>query len=379
VARIVLGSYAVRFPLGGYFSWVLQWLLGFQQLGHEVYFVEKSGWPKSCYDPVQDRMGDDCSYGTRSLNAFLARFGLEDRWCFVDAQGSYHGLSERRVTEVIRSAELFLETVVDEWAEQASAARLRVLLEGEPGFTQMQMEEGRRAGEPLPCYDAYYTVGRSIGTPSSNVPTAGVCWRPIFDPVVMDLFPPTPSRPEAPFTTVMSWQAHKPFEFDGTTYHQKDVEFARFFDLPRRTSPALEIAVGGDVPEAELAQAGWRVREARAVTLSFDSFIDYIQASRGEFSVNKQVFVATRCGHFSERSAVYLACGRPVVMQDTGFSEHLPCGEGLFAVNDVEEAAAAIDAIIRDYAYHSRRAREIACEYLDARRVLGGLLRELGL
>ena len=135
---------------------------------------------------------------------------------------------------------------------------------------------------------------------------------------------------------------------------------------------------GKDVPERRLREAGWTVRNAHAVTTSFDRFWDYIRRSRGEFSVCKHVFVATHSGWFSDRSAAYLASGRPVVMQDTGFSQHLPIGRGLFAVNTVEEAAAAIDEIEGDYDAHSRAAREIAEEHLEATKVLGRMLNELG-
>jgi hypothetical protein len=178
----------------------------------------------------------------------------------------------------------------------------------------------------------------------------------------------------------MSWQAHEPIEFAGTTYGQKDVEFVKFMDLPRRTLAPVEIAVAGKhVPVEQLAGSGWRLRNAHAVTLSFDSWKNYIQASKGEFSVCKNVFVATNSGWFSDRSAVYLASGRPVVMQDTGFSTHLPCGRGLFAVHTVEEAAAAIDEINSDYEQHAKWARVIASEYLDTPKVLRRFLRELGL
>jgi hypothetical protein len=382
MARIVVASYAVRFPVGGYLSWVLQWLIGFQRLGHDVYFVEKSGWSESCYDPSKHIMTDDCSYGTAALQALLARFDLGDRWCFVDARGRYHGMSRRRVEKVFSSADLFVDTETHgTWLEDASHSRLRVLVEGDPAYTQIKWHNCLEAGEGLLDYDYYYTVGRNIGTGRSMVPTAGKPWRPIFHPVHVDLFPARPVDTGAPFTTVMSWQVFDPIEFDGVTYGQKDIEFIKFMDLPRRTKSPLEIAVGGgeNVPTRRLLKAGWRLRNPLEVTVSFDSFRDYIAASRGEFSVAKNVYVATNSGWFSERSAAYLASGRPVVLQDTGFSAHLPCGHGLFAVRTVDEAAAAIEAINSDYQGHSRWARDLALEFLDTRKVLTRFLKELSI
>ena len=111
-----------------------------------------------------------------------------------------------------------------------------------------------------------------------------------------------------------------------------------------------------------------------SVTATPWSYRDYIAQSRGEFSVAVNLEVKARSGWFSDRTAAYLAAGKPVVVQDTGFSEDLPCGEGLFAFRTIDDAAAAIDEIGRDYRRHCLAARRIAEEYLDARRVLTRVL-----
>ena len=381
MARIVVGSYMVRYPLGGMMSWVLQYLVGFQRLGHDVFFVEKSGYMDSCYDPAKNRMSNDCSYGVTAVQTLLKRFGMQDKWCFVDAQEHYHGLTRDRIVAVFKSADLFLDMGTHgAWLPEAAATRLRVLADGEPGFTQIKMAQQVAAGEVLPCYDFYYTSGSNIGTSKSIAPTAGREWRCLCHPVVTDLFRYEPVHRYAAFTTVMNWQSHRPIEFNGTTYGQKDVEFAKFIDLPSRVSIPLEVAVSGKrVPTIQLRSAGWQVRDAHEVTLSFDTFCDYIRSSKGEFSVCKQVFVAMHSAWFSDRSAVYLASGRPVVLQDTGFSAHLPCGRGLFAARTVDEAAAAIEDITAHYEQHAQWAREIAVEYLDAAKVLRRFLSELGI
>ena len=380
MARIVVGSWMIRYPMGGNLSWTLQWLVGFQRLGHDVYLVEKAGFPSSCWDPSQGTMSDDCSYGVATINELLAHYGLQERWCFVDATDSYHGLTRREVAEVFHSADLFVDIGTHgAWLEEAAASGLRVLVDGEPGYTQMKMENRRIVGQEPPVYDYYYTNGANIGTNRSSAPNADRAWRAIFNPVVVDLFENGSPSPDSAFTTVMNWRSHAAIEFDGKVYGQKDMEFANFMELPARTTVPLEVAVAGNkVPQDRLRECGWRVRDAHQVTASYRAYKDYIRNSRGEFSVCKNVFVATNSGWFSDRSAAYLASGRPVLLEDTGFSDHLPCGRGLFAVRSVSEAAAALQEVDGNYDRHSKWARELAREHLDARVVLRKFLRQVG-
>ncbi len=380
MARIVIGSWAVRYPLGGNLSWTLQWLIGFDRLGHEVYLVEKAAYPDSCFDPVRKVMSDDCSYGMATVTKLLERFGLENRLCYVDAQNNYQGLSRETIRSIFRSSDVFIDIGSHgTWLEEAQPSGTRVLVDGEPGATQMKMERMRRAGDPLPEYDHYYSNGACVGTDGCLAPTAGREWRPLFNPVVVDLVEYSTQPAGALLTTVMNWQAHAPLEFDGQIYGQKDREFAGFVQLPQRTNQPMEIAVAGQAPITELKAAGWSVRDSHDVTHSYDSYWSYIRQSAGEFSVCKQVYVATHTGWFSDRSAAYLAAGRPVILQDTGFSEHLPFGRGLFAVTNLDEAVEAIETVRRNPAEHSLWARELAREYLDSPVLLGRLGEELGL
>jgi hypothetical protein len=235
-------------------------------------------------------------------------------------------------------------------------------------------------GPPLPDYDFYFSNGANIGTPHSTAPTAGKSWGAVFNPVVTDLFPVSPPPANAPFTTVMNWQSHPPLEYEDREYGQKDVEFEKFMNLPAGLIVPMEVAVSGqNVPVAELKDAGWRMQDAQERTISFDTYRDYIRISRGEFSVAKNIFVALQTGWFSDRSAAYLASGRPVILQDTGFSRHLPTGEGLFAVSSLEEAAAAATKIQSNFKHHSQKARQIAEEHLSFHKILGKFLRELNI
>ena len=380
MATIIFGTYMVRYPLAGSLSSKLQWIVGFQRLGHDVYVVEKSGGANACYDPVRRMVSDDCSHGIAVTRDLLRRFDLGEKWCFVDAAGHYHGMPQRTVRDVFAAADVYIDYGAHGlWRDEAAAAATRVYLDGEPGFRQMKMAiSGADAGD-MNNFDHYFTVGRNVGTERSTIPTAGRLWKHAWSPVVVELFAAIPAPPpNGPFTTIMNWQSHGRLAYQGTTYGQKDNEFPKFIELPGLVDAAMEVAVSGSVPRAELARFGWRVSRAQAATSSYDAFVDYIARSAGEFSVCKNVFVATNSGWFSDRSAAYLAAGRPVVMQETGFSSHLPCGAGLFAVNTLDEAVDAINAIRGDSARHSAAARDIAKAHLDASVVLRPLLRELG-
>ena len=380
MGTVIVGSYMVRYPLGGMASWVLQYLLGFRRLGHDVWFVEKADYPMACFDPVARALTDDCGTGIDFTRELLARWGLGDRWCFVDFAGRYYGAERAAIEAVFDAADLFVDLGTSgSWLGEAERTACRVLVDGEPGFTQMKMELRREAGTAAPQYDLYFSTGQNVGTPECSAPDGGVTWLHLFHPVVPELF----SSSDAPgerLTTVMNWQSYAPLEYRGRTYGHKDVEFAQFADLPAHTEVPLEIAVWGKrTPAADLRRRGWHLVDGHAVTASFDSFREYVIRSWGEFGVCKNGFVATRTGWFSDRTAAYLAAGRPAVVQDTGFSAHLPCGKGLFAVESVDEAAEAISAIAADYRRHSAAAEDLAREHLDASNVLRPLLELAGL
>lgn len=381
MARILVSSWMVRYPLGGNLSWTLQWLVGFDRLGHDVYLVEESGYPDSCYDPARDAMGDDCAYGVAAVAALLAEHGLEGRFAYRDGAGRFHGLGRARVEELFASADLYLDmgAPLGAWGEEAEGAAVRAAVETEPGYTQIKLESADAEAAGLDGFDFHFSVGQNIGTDRTTAPDAGREWRHVLNPVVPGLFEAAPPRESAPFTTVMNWRAHEAVWWDGRFYGQKDAEFEHFVDLPARADAPLELAVSGaTVPRERLLGHGWRLRDAHEVSRTVASYVDYIRSSAGEFGVCKEVFVATHSGWFSDRSAAYLASGRPVVLQDTGFGEHLPCGEGLFAVSSCEEAADAIEQVARDPGRHAAAARAIALEHLDTRVVLPRLLDAVG-
>jgi hypothetical protein len=382
MATIVLSSFVIRQPVGGVLSNNLQLLTGLERLGHEVYLVEKSGYEDSCFDPELRRSSDDCSCGTQRVAALLERHGLAGRWCYVDAGGAYHGMDRGRVEEVVGSADLFIDRGLHgTWDDEAAGVPLHVLMDPDPGFRQIKMQAEIDRGRAVPSYDAYYTYGHNIGTDRSAAPTAGVHWRHLFHPVDTCLYPDVaPPGEGTPCTTVMNWRALEVLDHDGRSFGMKDRRFPKFIELPRLVDVPMEVAVEGrGVPVDELCREGWLVASAVEVGSGYDYYHRYLRASLAEFSVVKDVYAALSVGWFSDRSAAYLAHGRPVIVEDNGISDHLPTGEGLFEVSSVEEAVDAIGQVRADPSKHSKAARGIAEDHLDARRVLGRFLDELGI
>jgi hypothetical protein len=381
MATILFCSWMVRHPVGGVLSNNLQFLTGFRRLGHDVYLLEKAGYEASCFDPERRVSSDDCSCGIRRVGRLLDRHGLEDKWCYVSADGTYHGMSRSAVESVIAGADLFIDRGLHRsWDEETADVPVRVLLDPDPGFRQVRLTNAVAGGRPLPEYDAYYTYGHNIGTARSTAPTAGVRWRHVFHPVDTALYTPTPLRTAgASWTTVMHWRALETVEYAGREYGMKDVQFRHFEDLPARVTVPMEVAVeGASAPVDRLRRSGWRVVPALDATVSYASYHDYLRRSFGEFSVVKDVYRGLEVGWFSDRSAAYLAHGRPVIVQGNGIAGHLPLGEGLFEVADIDEAVDAIERVSRDPERHSTAARRIAEEHLDSRVVLGRFLDELG-
>lgn len=373
----IVAGYLVGFPAGGHVLSILHWLAGLRQLGFEVVFAEQHEWAGGCWNPITGESSHDPSYGLRVLQGHLKELGIR-HWCFVDAAGTYHGLAKREMEVLCARSELLLGLWTVTWLREFLECRRRVFIDTDPGFTQFTMSPtpvAARAGYASPlAFHEHFTYGTRIGRADCPIPTHGINWQPMRPPVCLDLLPPR-FTPDAPcFTTVMSWTSRAAVVHDGVEYGQKDVEFWRIADLPSRVGDCLEIALAKAAPRDRIAAAGWRLADAREVTATTGTYRDYIARSRGEFSVAVNLEVKTQSGWFSDRTAAYLASGKPVVVQDTGFSEDLPCGEGLFAFRTIDDAAAAIEEIARDYPRHCAAARRIAAEHFDVRRILGSIV-----
>jgi hypothetical protein len=367
--KIAFAGIIARYPFGGVTWCSLMYLLGLRALGHEVLYIEDTG--ECIYDPEQNTRALDPSYGTRYIHNALAPFGLGDRWSFVNYDGTHHGLSREAVRAYCADADLFINLSGGSWFWRDEYARIprRVFVDSDPVFTQLAIAKGEGwYVDFFQRFDRLFTFGANIGTPACDVPTGGFTWHKTWQPVVTDLWrtdaPPQRTR----FTTVMTWRTESFTDVDG----HKDREFVRFLDLPQRTGHPFELAING--PQDLLQEYGWPTIDAMSVSKSLWDYRDFIQGSRGEFGVAKHAYVSHRSGWFSDRTECYLAAGRPALVQDTGWSAHLPAGTGLLGFSTPEEAIDGLDRVEGDYALHARRATEIAHEYFDASHVLPRLL-----
>jgi hypothetical protein len=372
--KIVCSGYLIRYPVGGFSAHHLQYLLGFQQLGHEVVYFEHFGWPQSCYDFAANTMTDDARYGLAYWAALREQVGLSLPWCYVAADGHTYGLSRDALAAACDGCDVYFNLSNINWIPELNNCRRRVLIDTDPVFTQIN---AHGLGGPLDRYQALFTYGMNVHRPGCSMPTAGGRWLPTRQPVVLDLWPVSPGPQRGAFTTLMNWSAYGAHRHEGREYGQKDREFAAYLDFPRQAHENMEVAV--HLPRAvhqRLLKGGWRVADPRVPSASLARFRDYAQASAAEFAVAKHGYVTTNSGWFSDRSACYLALGRPVILQDTGYGGTLPCGRGLMSFADLPQAAAAVRSVRADYAEHCSAARSIAEEYFDARRVLTDLLEK---
>ncbi len=368
--KILFAGIIARYPFGGVTWCSLMYLAGLRALGHEVFYVEDTG--ECVYDPVANTRAVDPRYGTTYIHDALAPFGLGDRWTFVNYDGTYHGRSHDDVRRYCADADLFLNLSGGSWFWRDEYARIphKAFIDSDPAFTQIAIAKA----EPwyvdfFARFDRLFTFGRNIGTPACAVPVGDFSWRHTWQPVTLDDWR-TSVEPGDRFTSVMTWQIESFTDVGGN----KDQEFLKFIDLPARTRQRFELAVNG--PQTMLRAHGWDTVDAMQASRTPALYRDFIHGSRAEFGVAKHTYVSTHSGWFSDRTECYLASGRPALVQDTGWTRHLPSGEGLLPFSTPDEALAGIDRINSDYPRHARRAAEIAADAFDARKVLPRLLEE---
>lgn len=382
---VVLGILSVS-PYAGVAWQVLHYLEGFRRLGYEVSYADDTGtWPATADGAPTDDPGFTLSF----IADLMSWWGVPDNWFYRSGvDGSCYGPKHRSLSALLADADIIVNlTGSTILREEHMVVPVRIYLETDPFLPQIEVAQGRQSTiDALQSHTHFFTFGENIGTRFCDVPIDRFAYVPTRQPVIIDWWesPSETARAAgaAPFTTITSWkQSSKDIEWQGERYlWSKHEELLKFLDAPKSASTEFHLAIATrEAAAIDLLQShGWCVSDA--VDLTTNGILPYrrfIQCSRGEFTVAKDQYVRPNTGWFSDRSASYLAAGRPVITQETGFSRFLPVGEGLFSFESMNDVQVAVDDIQADYSGNCRAATEIAREYFSAERVLTDLLERI--
>src|SRR5947208_518067 len=384
--KIIVFGILFWYPLAGVTYQFLHYLIGLRRLGYDPYYLEDSG--RWVYDPRINDLSPDAWANIEAVLPALKACGFGDRWAFRGnyPDGKCFGMPEPQILQLCKDADAFLNvTGAQEIREEHLACKRRVYVESGPFASQVKVAKGDRGMiATLGAHDTLFTFGENLGAPDCEVPVGEFCWLPTRQPVALDLWDnPHRPNPKAAYNTITTWHNKgKDITWrEDTWYWTKDREFEKFLDLPGlRSQVAFELAAGvDDQVKRPLNDQGWRQVGSLEMSRDAGVYRDYIQQSRGEFTVARDQYVRPNTGWFSDRSACYLAAGRPVITQETGFSKFLPSGRGLFGFKTMEDILAAVDAIESDYAGNCRAAADLAAEHFAAEKVVGSLMERAGL
>lgn len=357
-------------------TWVpLQYMLGLERLGVDAYWVDR----QSAIDPGSDF--HSLEYLVARFEATAHDFGFADRWCIAYDDGERcFGISAADLDGLIDEADLLLN-VAGHLPEGSPLMRIprRAYLDLDPGFTQIW---GRQVDMSFERHTHFFTVGQNVGRPDFPIPTDGVDWQPFLPPVVLDAWPARIDGSCERLSTIADWRGSQNALFDARQYSGKREEFIRFLDVPQRAGRRIELALCIGQHDYEdlglLLGHDWRVREPSLYAGDLESYREFIQLSRAEFSVAKSGYLRSRGGWFSDRTACYLASGKPAIVQSTDVEWRLPTGTGLITFRTVDEAVAAIEAVEADYEAHCHAARRLAEEHFDSDAILETILDRMG-
>jgi len=380
--RVVVLGIAAQYPLAGVTWQAIHYLVGLRDLGCDVFYVEDAGAPP--YDPVSGGIGTAADANVAFLADVMRRYDFGDRWAYWDSlTDTWHGHDAAEVRELYRTADAIFNLcgATSLRPEHRQGAKL-CYVETDPIYEQMRVANGDEDSIGfLAAHDVLFTYGELLGTPSCTVPVERFTWVPTRPPVVLDCW--RPSSEGRSFASIATWENKgKNVEFRGETYYwSKHINFLRMIDVPRVSGEPFELAMdpGDDAVRTRLASHGWSLVDPRPISADVDAYRAYVDRARGEFTVAKDIYVRPRSGWFSDRSVCFLAAGKPVVTQETGFSEFLPSGKGLLAFSTEEEAVEAVRAVAADWTVHSRAARAVAEEHFAAGKVIGAMLVAAGL
>ena len=385
--RILVMGFMGSCPIAGVIWQHVHYIVGLQRLGHDVYYIEDSA--RLPYNPETFEVNNEFDYAARLLERLAREFEFKNRWAFcaryLRGQPTA-GLSLNRVRQLYREADAILNICgAQEFNDDLLASDRIIYVESDPGLEQIRIDKGVRSTiDYLRRHRALFTFGENVGTESFPVPTHNMKWLPTRQPVVTDLWKTNraPSR-AAVFTSVANWSTSglKDITWRGEKYlWSKSREFLRFVAAPKKAGETFELATNVEDAKtrAKFLRNGWRFHSPLQLSVDYWLYRDYVRRSKGEFTVAKDQYVRLNTGWFSDRSACYLAASRPVIIQQSGFTQHYGTDGGLFAFSSIKEIVEAVKAINADYARHSRAAREVAGEIFEAEKVLASLLDRAG-
>src|SRR5919108_3882534 len=340
MARIIFAGYLVRYPLGGYAWQMAHYLLGFRALGHDIWFYEDTG-DCNCafaYNPVTSEFAASYEYGITATANFLSKIGFGNRWAFVELdRGLRYGPAANRIDMLLQESDLLVSFgPVNRVPAELFRNRPAIFIDADPVYLQLKLAKGDRGlAAILDAHTFHFTFGENIGKAGSSLPTGGYTWHPTRQPVALEVWKNGDSPGHA-YTTVGKWDSQgRDIDYRGETFTwRKRTEWCRFLDLPSTTAKTFELAMDVDSVPGDLqllTEKGWRVIDPFQISIDPWRYRDYLRGSRGEFTVAKDMNVRLQSGWFSDRTACYLAAGRPVIIQDTGFGGVLPLGPGLHA------------------------------------------------
>ena len=386
--RIVVMGFMGSCPIAGVIWQHIHYIVGLQRLGHEVSYVEDSA--RIPYNAKTFDTSNDYTYAASLLSRLAGEFDFKNRWSFCARylpELSTAGLSLKRIRQLYKSADAILNICgTQEFNDDLLVSERVLYVESDPGVEQIKVDQGVQSTvDYLRRHHALFTFGENVGTNKFPVPIHGLKWLPTRQPIVTDFWKAQSGPPaNAAFTSVANWSTSglKDITWGGEKYlWSKSREFIRFVNAPKVAGEPFELAtdIKDEKTRTKFLKAGWRFRNPHDLSVKYWDYRDYIRQSKAEFTVAKDQYVRLNTGWFSDRSACYLATGRPVITQETGFTKLYGNRGGLFGFQKLSEIGEAVRQINADYRHHSRVARAIAKEIFEAEKVVASLLDRAGL
>jgi hypothetical protein len=386
--RIVVMGFMGGMPIAGVIWQHVHYVAGLQRLGHDVYYIEDSA--RLPYNPETFEVNEEFDYAAKALGKLAAEFDFKDRWSYCARylkENPTAGLSLNKIRQLYCEADAILNICgTQEFNDDLLKSERIVYVESDPGVEQIKIDKRIRSTiDYLRRHHALFTFGENVPTKRFSVPKHGFKWNATRQPIVTDLWKTNrAAKCAAVFTSIANWSTSglKDITWRGRKYlWSKSREFLRFMEAPKKAGETFELATNltDATMQRKFERNGWRLVSPLQMSVDYWLYRDYIQQSKGEFTVAKDQYVRLNTGWFSDRSACYLAAGRPVITQETGFTKNYGGDKGLLAFRSLGEIADAVKNMNADYKKHSEAARQIAREVFEAEKVLKSLLDRAGI